>query len=228
MKKICIVLIFILGIWKISFSQTKQEQFQGIWMNIMSDPNGEMLIRIVKGINVLSIAHQGEDYIDYYLVETIEGFINVEDFETINVKDFDINGKYYLSVFKDDVKLTRIQKKGYMMRSELYFEDDKLIIEGGKLAEYTRLECLSSMTLRLLYKRGKKDNRNYLKEYINIDVTEVVSSKSTIYSEPDKPTKMYLVKGDVVTVLEEKEGWIKMEYEGKKLITGWIKKKDTK
>ncbi|MDR1225478.1 MAG: hypothetical protein LBK47_01085 [Prevotellaceae bacterium] len=56
----------------------------------------------------------------------------------------------------------------------------------------------------------------------------ITTEKSIIYSEPDKPTKMYLIKGDIVTVLEEKEGWIKMEYEGKKMITGWIKKEDTK
>jgi hypothetical protein len=57
---------------------------------------------------------------------------------------------------------------------------------------------------------------------------EIAVTKSIIYSEPNKPTKMYLIKGDIVTVLEEKDGWIKMEYEGKKMITGWIKKKDTK
>jgi hypothetical protein len=39
---------------------------------------------------------------------------------------------------------------------------------------------------------------------------------------------MYLVKDDVVTVREEKEGWLRVEYEGKKLVTGWIKKEDTK
>jgi hypothetical protein len=29
-------------------------------------------------------------------------------------------------------------------------------------------------------------------------------------------------------VLEEKDGWLRIEYEGKRLVTGWIKKEDTK
>jgi uncharacterized protein YgiM (DUF1202 family) len=37
---------------------------------------------------------------------------------------------------------------------------------------------------------------------------------------------MYLIKGDVVTILEAQNGWIKVEYEGKKLVTGWIKNQD--
>jgi hypothetical protein len=57
---------------------------------------------------------------------------------------------------------------------------------------------------------------------------QIAVDKSIIYSQPNKPTKMYLVKGDVVTVREEKEGWLRVEYEGKKLVTGWIKKEDTK
>jgi hypothetical protein len=55
---------------------------------------------------------------------------------------------------------------------------------------------------------------------------EISSNRATIYSEPEKPTRMYLIKGDIVTVLEEKEGWLRIEYEGKKLVTGWIQKKD--
>ncbi len=71
-----------------------------------------------------------------------------------------------------------------------------------------------------------KDNRNYIKEYLNLDVKEVVVPQSLIYSKPNERTKMYLIKGDVVTILEEKNKWIKIEYAGEELITGWIKKED--
>ena len=226
MKKICTSLILTLGVWHTSFSQTKQEQLQGIWENIMSESSGEMLIRIVNGISVLSIAHQGEEYINFYLAETIESFINVEDFETININDFDANGEYYISVFRDDIKRNQIQKKNYMMRNKLYFDDDRLIIEGGKFAEYVHLDRLPPLTMHLLYRRGRKDNRDYLKEYLNINVMQIATSQVTICSYPNIPTRMYLIKGDMVIVLEEREGWLRVEYEGKKVVTGWIKKED--
>jgi SH3-like domain-containing protein len=37
---------------------------------------------------------------------------------------------------------------------------------------------------------------------------------------------MYLIKNDVVEVLEEQEDWLRIRYYGKKVIEGWIKKSD--
>lgn len=54
----------------------------------------------------------------------------------------------------------------------------------------------------------------------------ILADKATIYSAPNKPTKMYLVKGDEVECLEEKESWYKIRYYGKKTIEGWVKKED--
>ena len=56
----------------------------------------------------------------------------------------------------------------------------------------------------------------------------LIVPKSIVYSEPAKSTEMYLTEGDIITVLEEENDWIKMEYAGEMLITGWIKKKDAK
>lgn len=53
-------------------------------------------------------------------------------------------------------------------------------------------------------------------------------SKSIIYDSPNSPTKMYLIKGDEVEILEEKEEWLNVRYYGKKIIEGWIKKSDIK
>ncbi|MDR1225474.1 MAG: hypothetical protein LBK47_01065 [Prevotellaceae bacterium] len=227
MKKTITILGLVLGVaWNTLFAQTKQEQFQGIWRNVPHIETQEQLFKIINGINGLAISHLNEDNLDFYLNENIEGFVDTNSFDVITLDSLHTNGKYYLFISKKNVKNGRINRIECVIGSDLYFEDDNLIIEGGRLSEYTHLERLPSLTLRLLYKRGKKDNRNYLKEYLNIDVTEVVSSKSPIYAEPDKPTKMYLIKGDIVTVLEEKDGWLRIEYEGKKMITGWIKKED--
>ncbi|MFY7987347.1 MAG: SH3 domain-containing protein [Flavobacterium sp.] len=51
-------------------------------------------------------------------------------------------------------------------------------------------------------------------------------SNAIIYNTPNSPTKMYLIKGDEVEILEEKGEWLKIRYYGKKTIEGWIKRSD--
>lgn len=54
-------------------------------------------------------------------------------------------------------------------------------------------------------------------------------SKAIIYSSPNKPTKMYLVEGDKLEILEERTNWTKFSFyneKNKKTIEGWIKRSD--
>jgi len=53
-------------------------------------------------------------------------------------------------------------------------------------------------------------------------------SKSYILTELGKRTDKYLVIGDEVEIVKEKDGLIKIRYYGKKNIEGWIKKTDVK
>ena len=99
-------------------------------------------------------------------------------------------------------------------------------INGGKLFEYEKIPKLTNKALKKLYHRGKKDNRNYIKDYLGIKVAEIATAKSIVYSLPDKPTVTRLSKGDVVTVLEEKGSWLKVDYGAD--TPGWIKKEDGK
>jgi hypothetical protein len=57
---------------------------------------------------------------------------------------------------------------------------------------------------------------------------EITIPKIFINASPNKPTKIYLIKGDQVEILEEKNGWLRIRYYGKKLVDGWIKKSDLK
>ena len=228
MNKIFITFSLILLAASYPFAQTKQQKFQGVWQEIIIDPESkETHIKIIAGIHSLAIAHVESDDLDFFLSEAIEGFINTNSFERIKLDSLDENGMYYIIVlYKDEIINSWIEKKNCIMGWQLYFEDDNLIIEGGKLAEYVRCTHLPLKTMRLLYLRGKRDKRNYIKEYLDIDVKEIIVPRSIIHSEPDTPTRMYLIKGDIVTVLEEKNEWVKVEYEGKKVVTGWIKRQD--
>ena len=101
-------------------------------------------------------------------------------------------------------------------------------INGGQLVEYMKIKRLPGAALKLLYNRGKKDNRDYIKKYLQIEVGEITSEKCVIYSEPGIPTKMYQIRGDIVTIIREKEDWLNIEYLGTKLVKGWIKKSDVR
>lgn len=58
-------------------------------------------------------------------------------------------------------------------------------------------------------------------------IRKVSKYKSIIFQQADAlPTKMYLINGDDIEVLEEKGDWFNIRYYGKKTIEGWIKKSD--
>lgn len=77
-----------------------------------------------------------------------------------------------------------------------------------------------------MYEHDKKTGSSYIAEYLGIDVAQVKVERCTIYSSPGVATRMYLIKGDVPTILQERGGWLKIEYLGTRLVTGWIKKAD--
>jgi hypothetical protein len=63
----------------------------------------------------------------------------------------------------------------------------------------------------------------------------IIKNKSTLFKNPNTPTKMYLLKNDPVEVIEEKDNWFKIKYYPEKngewtgkTIEGWIKKSDVK
>jgi SH3-like domain-containing protein len=52
------------------------------------------------------------------------------------------------------------------------------------------------------------------------------TKRVAIKTKPNKQTKMYLLKDDIVEIIEEKEDWLHIRYYSKKVVEGWIKKSD--
>ncbi|MEO6903285.1 MAG: hypothetical protein ABI315_09035, partial [Bacteroidia bacterium] len=65
---------------------------------------------------------------------------------------------------------------------------------------------------------------NYIKEFLDLNVKEITTPISIIYSVPEQVTANRLKKGDVVNILEEKADWIKVDYGAEE--PAWIKKVD--
>jgi hypothetical protein len=69
---------------------------------------------------------------------------------------------------------------------------------------------------------------NFYKKIAKSSFKKINNAKSIIHSTSMKLTKTYLIKGDEVEIIEEKEDWLKIRFYGKKTIEGWIKKTDIK
>ena len=71
----------------------------------------------------------------------------------------------------------------------------------------------------------------FIKSKFPFKFKNIKVSITNIYISPNTPTKMYLIKGDEVEIIEEKDDWLKIRYYGngatsRKTIEGWIKKSD--
>ncbi len=68
-------------------------------------------------------------------------------------------------------------------------------------------------------------DKNY-ENFIKVDnkYKSIQSQKQPLYKTPPIKTKMYLIKGDKVEILEKKDDWLHILYKGKKDIKAWIPK----
>jgi hypothetical protein len=94
---------------------------------------------------------------------------------------------------------------------------------------FGKINYLPLAVLRKL-KANVEDWKKYESFVSDIPRTErlVVEGKAFIFSEPDVTTKMYLIKDDMVEVLEETKEWLLVRFIGKTVVDGWVKKSDTK
>jgi hypothetical protein len=211
--------------------ETKISLMQGVWES-NDNSESEKSFTIIKGMNALSIVHSDNpSEMDFPISESVQGFQNKnhDEADSINVKTLKEDGRYFTTVDKENINKNGWVEEPYFT-IPTYFEIDKttMSINGGKIAEFTKIKNLPAFTLKQLYKRGQLDKRNYLKDYLNIDAREIIAPKSIIFQSPGTATKMYLVKGDLVSVISQQGEWVKVEYQGKKIVQGWIKKEHIK
>ena len=232
MRKIILFLVSFLLINQLQAQGKKQSQIdlmQGIWANNMNGDNEKSFV-IMKAMNSLSFTYSNDpNKIDFPLGESIEGFQDnaYKAKDSINVKSLKEDGKHYTVVLKEYINKNGWVHSSYYMTPE-YFECDgqNMSINGGQLVEYAKIVRLPGEALKMLFNRGKLDKRNYIKEYLDVDAREIKVSKSIINSYPNIVTKMFLLKGDVVTITGENADWYKIEFQGTKLVKGWIRKID--
>ena len=227
---IIVFFLFSLNIKSQVKNPSKLDLIQGIWEYINKKDEIGKAYTIKRGMNSLSFAFDPtSNKLDFPLSESIEGFhdVDLSGMDSFNVNLLKNDGLCYIDIEKKYIQSNGFFNLNDCVTPEINVQDDVLSEYGGKeLVEYTKIYKLPNDALKLLYNRGKQDKRNYIKDYLDIEVIEITVPKSTVYSLPDKPTAIQLSKGDVVTVIEEKGEWLKVDYGTDN--PGWIKREDAK
>lgn len=189
------------------------EDLQGIWI----DSRDSNSFRIIKKDSTL-------DYYFKYGYVSIDkvGFISKDhaelasdEYNIDSVKDIAVNNNYLVM-------------SGLTFDYETNLGDDVIELFYNNFFYLYRLKKLPYKAFFDLYQLGKKDKRDYLEQFLDIDAREARRDRAYIYSAPDTITKMYLIKGDIFKVLSEQDDWIEMEYETAKgrIIRGWLRRED--
>ncbi len=128
-----------------------------------------------------------------------------------------ISGNDYITIYKKNIQTNRFEP--------LFEVDSKSIITHRIFTFF-----IDSSWDKIAISIGSYENS--LNEFWEVrykfvdEVRKIKSIKSVIYLIPNNPLKMYLIKDDIVEIIEEKENWQHIRYYGKKVVEGWIKKSD--
>ena len=128
-------------------------------------------------------------------------------------------------------------KMGRYIRLDYSITDFVSIIEEGREEKHVLENCaiIDLQTAQVKEVASARDEICYIDDYLSEarftffkSVPASIGIKTYLFQSPNKPTKMYLVKGDKVTLLDEKtddsnQKWYFINYKGKKDLNMWIK-----
>ena len=246
MKKIILVILTLL-FCEFSFSQNnKINPFIGVWEFVPPKEGYDSFWIIFKDNKSIDITFwlESKKASIYNEPYSYYGFWDASPYDTRpkHLKDLKTKGKYVL--FYDDlIENDKSDNKiGYDKFGNLYkptrscdWSINDELPEGlppttinfnfGKDPDvYKKIDKIPDYVL-LALKENKKHWQKYL-SFMEHGERKITLLKSFICSEPNKPTQMYLLKGDEVEILETKGDWLKIRYYDKKVVEGWIKKSD--
>ncbi|WP_150539438.1 hypothetical protein [Actinobacillus vicugnae] len=117
-----------------------------------------------------------------------------------------------------------ISDRIYALNSSEICQERFSEVYPGKEANIEKLLCIQELLT-------KEKNELQLKFGKETREGVIVSEKVFLYKIPNQITKIYLVRGNKVTILEEKidesnQKWYFINYKGKKNINMWIKAED--
>lgn len=221
MKSILII-VSLLGY---SFCSPGQKSLlKGIWKGeISSEPQqNQTYYDIMKQPNLLSISLENNKVLS--IGEGLVGFTYKQK-DTISSEELYAIGPFFCICIS----------KGSILECNypnFDWTDSSYYFSGTDVFEYYKINALPIEIILQLSRLSNQSTKNYLNYYLDLDF-RYLKSKSTIFSKPHQPTKMYLIQDDPVEVVAEKDGWLQIKYYPEKngewtgkTIEGWIRKSD--
>jgi hypothetical protein len=164
----------------------------------------------------VEILEKGEEYtkIRYWGKALIIGWVKTKD-----LRD-DTRHPEYWNIYKENsIKFKVLSTKSFI-NDNLFQKTNSYLIKGD--------------TIEVLEEKGfnlKIKYNNIIGFIPRIDVEgyntfRITKSKATLHSSLSVPTKMYLLKGDDIELIDRAKDWLKIRYYGKKVVEGWIKQSD--
>jgi hypothetical protein len=221
MKKVIFYSVVLITITSFARAQTAISDFNGIWQSNDDENN----FKIMKGGRVLGIYFSEKDII---IIPQTMGFC-----EDISKKRMDSIGKKFIELLSNEYSPIKTHLcMGDGTSNFIYsfdFLENALVLFGNRDLPFVKVKKLPSNLETSLREECKKKNIDI--DYFlgfSKDKRIINIPKSRIYTIPNVASKMFLVQGDEVSVLEEKSGWLHIVYvtAKNKEIKGWIKKED--
>ena len=132
---------------------------------------------------------------------------------------FNKETQYLVILVGWDAYHSAINTKGDMYLLEVFRKNVKF----ERLASYLKEGFEGTLEgVQTSFKYKSKENILKYLSSLNIPKKNILQNKQALYSEPQIITKMYLLKGVKVEILEEKDDWLYILFKGKKEIKAWI------
>jgi uncharacterized pyridoxamine 5'-phosphate oxidase family protein len=182
---------------------------------ILGEDKKPTLNKILENEEV-EILEKGKEYskIRYWGKALIIGWV-----KTMDLKDGTSHPEYWNIYKENSIKFKVLSTKSFIY-DNLFQKTDSYLIKGD--------------TIEVLEEKGfylKIKYNNIIGFIPRIDVEgyntfRITKSKATLHSSLSVPTKMYLLKGDDIELIDRAKDWLKIRYYGKKVVEGWIKQSD--
>jgi hypothetical protein len=164
----------------------------------------------------VEVLEKGDEYtkIRYWGKALIIGWV-----KTNNLK-MESNDPEYWNIYKNNIIQFQIQNPKSIIYNENHQKTNKYLIKGDTV------EVLEEQNYFLKIKFKNIEGFIPRIDVEGYNTFRITKTKAIIHLAPNKPTKMYVLKGDDVELIDSQNDWLKIRFKGKKTIEGWIKKSD--
>ncbi|MFN3785124.1 MAG: hypothetical protein ACK4R6_14495 [Spirosomataceae bacterium] len=182
---------------------------------ILREDKSPTLNKVLENEEV-EVIEKGEQYtkIRYWGKALIIGWVKTADLKT------ETSHSEYWNIYKNNTIRFQILNTKSIIYNENYQKTNKYLIKGDTVEVLEE----KGYFLKIKYKNitgliPRMDVEGY-------NTFRITKPKAYLYSSPNKPTKMYVLKGDDVELVDRQDDWLKIRFKGKKVVEGWIKRSD--